>query len=270
MITLREFILKRRQDFSYGVEELADLLGDIEAAGKMVNQQVNKAGLTNILGKTGTSNVSGDEVKKLDVYANEEFINALEVGGQCCGIGSEENEKFIPVNNDTSKSAGNRLLDTQYIVLIDPLDGSSNIDVNVSIGTIFSIYRKISSKQEVALEDFLQKGSQQVAAGYIIYGSSTMLVYSTGKGVNGFTLDPSVDEFYLSHENMRIPQNGKIYSINQGNFVQFPEGVKQYVQYCQQEDKNTNRPFSLRYIGSMVADLHRNLISGGDFHLSGY
>jgi len=265
MITLREFILKRRQDFSYGVEELADLLGDIEAAGKMVNQQVNKAGLTNILGKTGTSNVSGDEVKKLDVYANEEFINALEVGGQCCGIGSEENEKFIPVNNDTSKSAGNRLLDTQYIVLIDPLDGSSNIDVNVSIGTIFSIYRKISSKQEVALEDFLQKGSQQVAAGYIIYGSSTMLVYSTGKGVNGFTLDPSVDEFYLSHENMRIPQNGKIYSINQGNFVQFPEGVKQYVQYCQQEDKNTNRPFSLRYIGSMVADLHRNLISGGIF-----
>src|SRR4029077_3617907 len=209
-------------------------------------------------GEHGTTNIQGETVKKLDVYANEQFIAALGSGGETCAIASEENDDLVPVTTKVSKNA-------KYVVCVDPLDGSSNIDVNVSIGTIFSIYRRTDFDNPVTERDFLQQGTAQVAAGYVIYGSSTMLVYTTGRGVNGFTLDPSIGEFCLSHRNMQIPKTGKTYSINQGNFVSFPEGIKQYVRYCKQEDKATKRPYSLRYIGSMVADVHRNLISGGIF-----
>ena len=258
VITLDEFIIQMQTDLPYAKGELSRLLRDIGLAAKVVNREVNKAGLVDILGTTGTTNVQGEEVKKLDVFANRRFIAALKLGGECCGIASEENENIIVIEDEISKEA-------KYVVALDPLDGSSNIDVNVSVGTIFSIYRRIPSSNPCKIEDFLQKGSEQVAAGYVIYGSSTMLVYSTGGGVNGFTLDPSIGEFCLSHRNMQIPKTGKTYSINQGNFVSFPEGVKQYVRYCKQEDKATKRPYSLRYIGSMVADVHRNLISGGIF-----
>lgn len=259
VVTLDEFIIRRQEEESpYAKGELSRLLRDIGLAAKIVNREVNKAGLVDILGTTGTINVQGEEVKKLDIFANRRFIAALKLGGECCGIASEENEGIIIIEDELSKNA-------KYVVALDPLDGSSNIDVNISVGTIFSIYRRISSIGTCNIEDFLQKGSEQVAAGYIIYGSSTMLVYTTGNGVNGFTLDPSIGEFCLSHPNMRIPKTGKTYSINQGNFVSFPEGVKQYVRYCKQEDKATKRPYSLRYTGSMVADIHRSLIVGGIF-----
>jgi fructose-1,6-bisphosphatase I len=259
IVILDEFIIRRQEEEApYAKGALSRILRDIGLAAKIVNREVNKAGLVDILGTTGTTNVQGEEVKKLDVFANRRFIAALKLGGECCGIASEEDENFIVVEGVVSKNA-------KYIVALDPLDGSSNIDVNVSVGTIFSIYKRISQSGPCAIGDFLQKGSEQIAAGYIIYGSSTMLVYSTGRGVNGFTLDPSIGEFCLSHPNMRIPKAGKTYSINQGNFVSFPEGVKQYIRYCKEEDKATKRPYSLRYIGSMVADIHRNLISGGIF-----
>jgi fructose-1,6-bisphosphatase I len=259
ILTLDEFIIKRQAEIPHARGELSRLLRDIGLAAKVVNREVNKAGLIDILGTTGTTNVQGEELKKLDVYADKRFIAALKLGGECCGIASEENENIIVIEGGVSKNA-------KYIVALDPLDGSSNIDVNVSVGTIFSIYRRISSSSgPCTLEDFLQKGSKQVAAGYVVYGSSTMLVYTTGHGVNGFTLDPSIGEFCLSHPDMQIPKTGKTYSINQGNFISFPEGVKQYIRYCKQEDKATKRPYSLRYIGSMVADFHRNLISGGIF-----
>jgi fructose-1,6-bisphosphatase I len=259
VVTLDEFIIQRQEELTFAKGELSRLLRDIGLAAKIVNREVNKAGLVDILGSAGTTNIQGEEVKKLDVFANKRFIAALKLGGECCGIASEENKDFIIVDDERSR-------DAKYVVALDPLDGSSNVDVNVSVGTIFSIYRRISPLGgPCTLEDFLQKGSKQVAAGYIIYGSSTMLVYTTGNGVNGFTLDPSIGEFCLSHPNMRMPKTGKTYSINQGNFVSFPEGVKEYIRYCKQEDKSTGRPYSLRYIGSMVADIHRNLITGGVF-----
>jgi fructose-1,6-bisphosphatase I len=258
VVTLDEFIIQRQEEFQYAKGELSRLLRDIGLAAKIVNREVNKAGLVDILGTTGATNVQGEDVQKLDVFANKRFIAALKLGGECCGIASEENEDLIIIQDEISK-------DAKYVVALDPLDGSSNIDVNVSVGTIFSIYRRVSSSGPSTIEDFLQKGSEQAAAGYIVYGSSTMLVYTTGFGVNGFTLDPSIGEFCLSHPDMCIPKAGKIYSINQGNFISFPEGVKEYVRYCKQEDKATNRPYSLRYIGSLVADVHRNLIRGGIF-----
>lgn len=258
VVTLDEFIIQRQEQFQYAKGELSRLLRDIGLAAKIVNREVNKAGLVDILGTTGATNVQGEDVQKLDVFANKRFIAALKLGGECCGIASEENEDLIIIQDEISK-------DAKYVVALDPLDGSSNIDVNVSVGTIFSIYRRVSSSGPSTIEDFLQKGSEQAAAGYIVYGSSTMLVYTTGFGVNGFTLDPSIGEFCLSHPDMCIPKAGKIYSINQGNFISFPEGVKEYVRYCKQDDKATNRPYSLRYIGSLVADVHRNLISGGIF-----
>ncbi|MGH7807336.1 MAG: class 1 fructose-bisphosphatase [Thermodesulfobacteriota bacterium] len=258
VVTLDEFIIQRQEEFQYAKGELSRLLRDIGLAAKIVNREVNKAGLVDILGTTGATNVQGEDVKKLDVFANKRFIAALKLGGECCGIASEENEDLIIIQDEISK-------DAKYVVALDPLDGSSNIDVNVSVGTIFSIYRRVSSSGPSTIEDFLQKGSEQAAAGYIVYGSSTMLVYTTGFGVNGFTLDPSIGEFCLSHPDMCTPKAGKIYSINQGNFISFPDGVKEYVRYCKQDDKATNRPYSLRYIGSLVADVHRNLISGGIF-----
>lgn len=254
--TLGQFIIEKQADFSYAKGELSRLLRDIGIASKIVNREVNKAGLVDILGDAGTTNIQGEEQKKLDMYANEQFISALTSGGECCIVATEEEDEFVPIDSPVSKNA-------KYIVCIDPLDGSSNIDVNVAVGTIFSIYRRKSVDGAATLADVLQEGIDQVAAGYVIYGSSTMLVYTTGKGVNGFTLDPSIGEFCLSHPNMRIPEDGIIYSINEGNYVHFPEGVKKYLKYAQVEDLATNRPYTSRYIGSMVADIHRNLIKGG-------
>lgn len=257
-ITLGQFIIEKQADFPYAKGELSRLLRDIGIAAKIVNREVNKAGLVGILGDNGTTNVQGEGQKKLDVYADEQFISALRSGGECCVVASEEHDDCIFINSEISQNA-------KYIVCIDPLDGSSNIDVNVSVGTIFSIYRRTAVNGPVQPSEILQKGTQQVAAGYVIYGSSTMLVYTTGKGVNGFTLDPSIGEFCLSHSNMQIPRIGTIYSINEGNYIKFPQGVKDYIKYCQVEDGATLRPFTSRYIGSMVADVHRNLIKGGVF-----
>ena len=256
--TLGQFIIERQADFPYAKGELSRLLRDIGIASKIVNREVNKAGLVDILGEHGTTNIQGEQVKKLDVYANEQFIAALGSGGETCAIASEENDDLVPITTQVSKNA-------KYIVCVDPLDGSSNIDVNVSVGTIFSIYRRAAFDKPPAEIDFLQQGTAQVAAGYVIYGSSTMLVYTTQRGVNGFTLDPSIGEFCLSHPDMKCPETGSIYSVNEGNYAQFPEGVKQYIRYCQVEDDTTRRPYSSRYIGSLVADFHRNLLKGGIF-----
>jgi fructose-1,6-bisphosphatase I len=255
LVTLGEFIIERQADFPYAKGELSSLLSDISIAAKIVNREVNKAGLVNILGEAGSDNIQGESQKKLDVYANEQFLAALASGGECAGVASEENDEIILFDGPSSSG--------KYIVAMDPLDGSSNIDVNVSVGTIFSIYRRKTKNGPATVDDFLQFGSDQVAAGYIVYGSSTMLVYTTGNGVNGFTLDPSIGEFCLSHPNMRIPKGGNIYSVNQGNFVHFPEGVKRYIKNLQIDDKASKKPYTLRYIGSLVSDFHRNLIKGG-------
>ncbi len=254
--TLGQFIIEKQADFSWAKGELSRLLRDIGIASKIVNREVNKAGLVDILGDAGTVNIQGEGQKKLDVFANEQFISALTSGGECCIVATEEEDEFVPIDSPVSKNA-------KYIVCIDPLDGSSNIDVNVAVGTIFSIYRRKSVDGNATIKDVLQKGTDQVAAGYVIYGSSTMLVYTTGKGVNGFTLDPSIGEFCLSHPDLKIPDDGIIYSINEGNYVHFPDGVKKYLKYAQVEDVATSRPYTSRYIGSMVADIHRNLIKGG-------
>lgn len=255
--TLNEFIIERQADFPYAKGELSRLLTHIALAAKVVNREVNRAGLVDILGSTGDVNVQGETVQKLDYYANEKFVLALRGSSECCGIVTEESQDIIKFDTDMAK-------DGKYIVCIDPLDGSSNIDVNVSIGTIFSIYRRISPRGHVAqIEDFLQEGTKQVASGYVIYGSSTMLVYTTGRGVNGFTLDPSIGEFCLSHSDIKVPLSGKIYSVNEGYYNQFSEGVKKYIDYCKEIDQATNRPYAARYIGSLVADFHRNLLKGG-------
>lgn len=257
--TLIEFIIEKQDDFPFASGELTRLLNDIVIASKIVNREVNKAGLADILGATTQENIQGETQQKLDVFADDQFIAALKNGGEACGIASEENDDFLAFDSLRSKNG-------KYIVAFDPLDGSSNIDVNVSIGTIFSIYRRVSEVGTLATEaDFLQKGENQVAAGYVIYGSSTMLVYTTGNGVNGFTLDPSIGEFCLSHPNLTIPKNGKIYSINEGNLAYCSDAIKNYIDYCKEIDKETKRPYSARYIGSMVADFHRNMIKGGIF-----
>lgn len=258
VITLSEFIVERQSDFPFAKGELSRLLSAIRLAAKVVNREVNKAGLVDdILGASGEENIQGEVQQKLDVYANNQMINALKAQQEVCGIGSEENDDVIAFDKGQSVWG-------KYIVMMDPLDGSSNIDVNVSIGTIFSIYRRKSKAGTVAtMEDFLQPGIDLVAAGYVIYGSSTMLVFSTGNGVNGFTLDTSIGVFCLSHPNMKVPKDGKMYSINEGNYRQFPEGVKRYIKYCQEEDEKTDRPYTSRYIGSLVADVHRNMIKGG-------
>lgn len=254
--TLGEFIIENQAAFKYAEGELSRLFNSIRLAAKVVNHEVNKAGLVDILGDAASENIQGEDQQKLDVYANEKFIQTLINRNIVCGIASEEEDDFISVNS-LDKDNNNK-----YVVLIDPLDGSSNIDVNVSVGTIFSIYRRVTPvSTPVTLEDFLQKGRAQVAAGYVIYGTSTMIVYTTGKGVNGFTLNPAIGTFYLSHPNMRFPETGSIYSVNEGNYVHFPQGVKDYIKYCQQEEDN--RPYTSRYIGSLVSDFHRNLIKGG-------
>lgn len=258
VVTLEQFIIERENEFSFSSGELSQLLRDIGLAARIVNREVNKAGLVDILGITGDTNVQGEEVKKLDIFANEQFIRALSAGGATCLIASEENEEFIKVDSPVSRNA-------KYIVTMDPLDGSSNIDVNVSIGTIFSIYRRNESEGEPGLKDCLQPGVNQAAAGYVIYGSSTMLVYTTGFGVNGFTLDPSLGEFFLSHRNMQIPNKVSSYSINEGNYFKFDYPVRRFLAWIKEKDKESGRPYNARYIGSMVADLHRILLKGGIF-----
>ena len=256
-LTLGEFIIQNQKDFQHSTGELSRLLSAIKLASKLVNREVNKAGLVeDILGDMGKENIQGEVQKKLDVFANDLFIRALTQRDVVCGIASEENEFFIPIT--ASENSPN----SKYVVLIDPLDGSSNADVNVTVGTIFSIYKRITPiGTPVQLEDFLQEGKKQVAAGYVVYGLSTMLVYTTGHGVNGFTLDPSIGTYYLSHPDMRYPKHGNIYSINEGNYVHFPQGVKDYIKYCQALEDD--RPYTSRYIGSLVSDFHRNMLKGG-------
>lgn len=259
VLTLDEFTLQQLRDFPHATGELSGLLRDMGLAAKRVNVEVNKAGLVDILGDAGSVNVQGEDVKKLDVYANNQFMGVLKHGISCAGIASEELDDFIAFNDDVSNNS-------KYVCLFDPLDGSGNIDVNVSIGTIFTVYRRVTPKGgPVTADDFLQPGNQQVAAGYIVYGSSTMLVYATRRGVNGFTLDPSIGEFCLSHPNIKCPEFGKIYSVNHGNFFRYDEKVQRYITICQKKNKDNGGPYTQRYIGSMVSDVHRNLIKGGIF-----
>ena len=254
--TLGEFIIENQSSFKYTSGELSRLINSIRLAAKVVNHEVNKAGLVDIIGNAGDTNIQGEDQQKLDVYANDKFIQTLTKRNIVCGIASEEEDDFISINSQDDNNQN------KYVVLIDPLDGSSNIDVNVSVGTIFSIYRRVTPVgTPVTIDDFLQKGSEQVAAGYVVYGTSTMLVYTTGHGVNGFTLNPAIGTFYLSHPNMQFPENGNIYSVNEGNYIHFPQGVKNYIKYCQQEEGD--RPYTSRYIGSLVSDFHRNMIKGG-------
>jgi fructose-1,6-bisphosphatase I len=257
--TLHEFIMDRQADFPFASGELSRLLNDIAVASKVVSKDVRRAGLLeNFLGAQGSTNIQGEEQQKLDVIADNQFINMFKAGGEVCGIASEENDDFMAFDSEFSKNG-------KYVVLFDPLDGSSNIDVNVSIGTIFSIYRRKSDIGSLAtMEDMLQMGQEQIAAGYVLYGSSTMLVYTTGRGVNGFTLDPSIGEFCLSHPDVKMPETGRMYAMNEGNINICEEGIKEYIEtYCQQTQPGHARPYSGRYIGSLVADFHRNLIKGG-------
>lgn len=254
--TLGEFIIENQNQFEYSTGELSRLLNAIKLASKAVNHEVNKAGLVDIIGSTNQINNSNEDQQKLDVFANQVFKRALINRQIVCGFASEEEDDFVVISSSKNNSQNN------YVILIDPLDGSSNIDTNASVGTIFSIYRRLSTNDKPVTEsDFLQKGVNQVAAGYILYGTSTMLVYTTGFGVNGFTLNPALGTFYHSHPNIKYPSFGNIYSINEGNYSHFPEGIKKYIKYCQ-EDKN-GRPYTSRYIGSLVSDFHRNLIKGG-------
>ncbi|KDN56734.1 class 1 fructose-bisphosphatase [Flavobacterium seoulense] len=254
--TLGEFIIENQNAFQYSSGELSRIINSIRLAAKVVSYKVNKAGLVDITGAAGEQNIQGEDQQKLDVYANEVFIQTLKNREIVCGIASEENDDFITVEGK-DKSHKNK-----YVVLMDPLDGSSNIDVNVSVGTVFSVYRRVTPVgTPVTIEDFLQPGTMQVAAGYVIYGTSTMLVYTTGHGVNGFTLNPAIGTFYLSHPDMKFTKDGSIYSVNEGNYIQFPQGVKDYIKYCQSEEGD--RPYTSRYIGSLVSDIHRNMIKGG-------
>lgn len=259
LMTMDEFTIQETRKFPQATGELSAILRDIGLACKIINKQVLKAGLVDILGQHGATNVQGEEQMKLDVFADETLINVLRYSNDCAGIASEENDTFIAFDDEYS-------VNSKYVVLFDPLDGSSNIDVNASIGTIFSIYKRVSPLgQPCNEEDFLQPGNKLMAAGYVIYGSSTMLVYATKLGVNGFTLEPSIGEFCLSHPDMKCAEKGKIYSVNQGNTSKYDDGMKAYLNYCMEENKEDDRPYTQRYIGSMVADMHRTLIKGGIF-----
>jgi fructose-1,6-bisphosphatase I len=254
--TLGEFIIDNQNQFEYSTGELSRLLNAIRLAAKTVNHEVNKAGLVDIIGATNQTNHSDEQQQKLDVFANQAFKKALINRDIVCGFASEEEDSYVSISSSSKTNQNN------YVVLVDPLDGSSNIDTNVSVGTIFSIFRRITTQGTAVKEkDFLQKGVNQVAAGYVLYGTSTMLVYTTGHGVNGFTLNPALGTFYLSHPNLKFPSTGNIYSINEGNYVHFPDGIKKYIKYCQ--ENIDNRPYISRYIGSLVSDFHRNLIKGG-------
>jgi fructose-1,6-bisphosphatase I len=257
--TLNDFVTLRQKDFPYAKGELSSLLHHIGTAAKIVNKKINKAGLVDIIGNMGSVNIQGENQQKLDVFADKVFTDALRASGECCGVATEENQNEIVFTEKFARKG-------KYIVCMDPLDGSSNIDYNVSVGSIFSIYRRMTQRGEsVKNEDFLHAGTEQIAAVYVIYGSSTMLVYTTGNGVNGFTLDPSIGEFCLSHPCIKTPDDGKIYSINEGNYIFFPSGIKKYIKYCQEKDMKSGRPYTSRYIGSLVSDFHRNLLMGGVF-----
>lgn len=261
--TLDEFTLQQLRAFPNATGELSNLLRDIGLAAKRINVEVNKAGLVDILGDHGSTNVQGEEVKKLDIFANNQLVGVLRHGVSCAGVGSEEMDNIVVFDDEMSNKS-------KYVCLFDPLDGSSNIDVNVSIGTIFSVFRRVSELGKPATNaDFLQPGIQQVAAGYVIYGSSTMLVYATRRGVNGFTLDQSIGEFTLSHPDIKCPESGKFYSVNHGNYFKMDKKVQDYITACQQKDQFNGGPYTQRYIGSMVADVHRNLIKGGIFMYPG-
>ncbi len=263
VLTLDEFTLQQLRQFPTATGELSRLLRDMALAAKRVNLEVNKAGLVDILGDAGSINVQGEDVKKLDIFANNQFMGVLKHGISCAGICSEEMDNFVVFDDEISNQS-------KYVVLFDPLDGSGNIDVNVSIGTIFGVYKRVSNIGAPCTKaDFLQPGKNQVAAGYVVYGSSTMFVYATRRGVNGFTLDPSIGEFTLSHPNIQCPPTGKFYSVNHGNFFQYNKGVQQYIDGCQRRTKETGGPYTQRYIGSMVSDVHRNLIKGGIFMYPG-
>lgn len=263
ILTLDEFTIKQLRGFPAATGELSSLFRDLGLAAKRVNVEVNKAGLVDILGDAGSVNVQGEDVKKLDIYANNQFMGVLKHGISCAGIGSEELDEFVVFDDEVSNNS-------KYVVQFDPLDGSGNIDVNISIGTIFSVYRRVSEVgKPCTKEDFLQAGNRLVAAGYMIYGSSTMFVYATKLGVNGFTLDPAIGEFCLSHPNIKCPPRGNVYSVNHGHFFRYSEGVRNYINACQKKDKSNGGPYTQRYIGSMVADVHRNLMKGGIFMYPG-
>lgn len=254
--TLEQFIIERQEQVDHSTGAFSRLIRDLSVAAKLVNWHMRRAGIVDVFGNTGEINVQGEVQQIMDALAHKEFVRALRRGGECCLIGSEEHSEAIPMRTG-SDSEG------KYIVLLDPLDGSSNIEVNVSVGTIFSIYRLPDDVAEPDLEAALQPGVNQVAAGYVVYGSSTILVYSTGHGVNGFTLEPSIGEFLLTHPNIRIPRDGKMYSVNEGNYNSFDDGLKKYIKWMQEDSPDERRPLSTRYIGSFVADFHRNLMKGG-------
>jgi fructose-1,6-bisphosphatase I len=256
LVTLEQFIVDQQSIHKEATGAFSRIFRALELGAKMVNRDVRKAGLVDILGEMASVNVQGEVQKKLDVIADDTFTRVLSRCGEVCAIISEEQDDAYFVSGCENK---------EYIVSMDPLDGSSNIDVNASIGTIFSIYRRTNTSVPPSVEDCLQPGINQLAAGYFLYGTSTMLIYTTGNGVNGFTLDDSLQEFCLSHENIRIPENGKIFSVNEGNLSDFPPGVVSYISWCKEKDKSTNRPYSARYIGSLIADVHRNMLRGGIF-----
>jgi fructose-1,6-bisphosphatase I len=254
--------MDEERKFPEATGQLSDLLADIALACKVISLEVNRAGLIDILGFTGEQNIQGEAVKKLDIFANELLTNVMKEGGHICAVCSEEEVSFIPLDK---KYGNSKYLSNKYVCHFDPLDGSSNIDANISIGTIFSIYKRISPEGPGKLEDCLQRGTEQVAAGYVIYGSSTVFVYTSGKGVHTFTLDPSVGEFLLWSENIKIPKKSQTYSVNEGNYRKWSQQVKSYIDYLKELDESTRRPYSSRYVGSLVADVHRNLLYGGIF-----
>jgi fructose-1,6-bisphosphatase I len=261
IITIERFIIEREHEIPGATGEFSKLLTDLALAAKIVWREVSKAGLVDIIGSTGKVNISGDVVQKLDEFANEIFINVMQKGGHLCVMASEESKDLIEIPEELAKG--------KYVLVFDPLDGSSNIDVNVSIGSIFGIFRRKTSSGKGTEQDVLQPGRNLVAAGYIVYGSSTIFVYTTGNGVHGFTLDPSIGEFLLSHENIRIPKKGDIYSVNEGYYERWDDNMKRFINYLKAEDKATGRPYKLRYVGTLVADFHRTLLYGGIFMYPG-
>ena len=257
LVTIQRHIMEQQALHPAASGDLTRLLWDLILAFKMISREVNRAGLAAILGLAGKENVQGEQVTKLDEYSQRRIFEQMDHGGHLCCMASEEADGLIPIPKRYPRG--------KYVLLFDPLDGSSNVDVNASLGTVFSVHRKRSPGPDGCVEDCLQKGSDQVAAGYVVYGSSTMFVYTVGRSVHGFTLDPSLGEFLLSHENIRIPKRGKSYSINEGNEQSWDEGTRRYIQHLKKKDKATNRPYSLRYIGTLVADFHRILLKGGIF-----
>ncbi|MCI0472888.1 MAG: class 1 fructose-bisphosphatase [Ignavibacteria bacterium] len=257
--TIYRHIIEEERLIPEATGQLSDLLTDIALACKIISLEVNRAGLVDILGMTGDENVQGEEVKKLDVYANDALKSFMRMGGHACALCSEEEETFVPIDEVYSDYSH------KYIVHFDPLDGSSNIDANISIGTIFSIYKRVSKRGPGTMEDCLQLGVKQVAAGYVVYGSSTIMVYTAGNGVHGFTLDPTIGEFLISHENMKISKKSRTYSVNEGNYSKWSKGMQKFIDHLKGNDKDTDRPYSSRYVGSLVADFHRNLLYGGIF-----